>query len=135
MDVIIQADKDADACYVAFSSRSLARGSVTRSQRISEDITLDFDSDGRLLGLDVLNASRVLSTDFWQPRLEALVGVKEAAEIAGVQRSNFVRDYASSEGFPAPVCELATGRIWRRSQVEEYLNAKKPKSGRGKLAS
>lgn len=135
MDVIIQADREADACYVAFSSRSLDRGSVARSQRVSEDIALDFDSDGRLLGLDVMNASRVLSEDFWQPRLEALVGVKEASEIAGVQRSNFVRDYASKDDFPAPVCELATGRVWRRSQVEEYLTAHKGKSRRGKLAS
>jgi predicted DNA-binding transcriptional regulator AlpA len=62
------------------------------------------------------------------------LSVKEAAEIAGVQRSNFVRDYASKQGFPAPVCELATGRIWRRSEVEDYLAAKMAKSRSRQLA-
>ncbi len=51
-------------------------------------------------------------------------GVKEAAEILGVEKSNFVRDYANKPEFPAPIAELASGRFWLRSDIERYLQKK-----------
>lgn len=49
-----------------------------------------------------------------------LVGTKEAAALFGVRPSNFVRDWASREGFPKPVATLARGRLWAREDVETY---------------
>lgn len=51
-----------------------------------------------------------------------LVGTKEAAEIVGVRRPNFVRDWASRPDFPAPAGTLASGRVWRASEVLAYRN-------------
>jgi tetratricopeptide (TPR) repeat protein len=55
---------------------------------------------------------------------DSIVGVKESAEIAGVEKSNFVRDYANKPGFPKPIVDLASGRLWLRSEVEDFLHAK-----------
>ena len=67
-----------------------------------------------------MNASEHLGSDVDQIEFGELVGVKEAAFLIGVQRSNFVRDYADKADFPRPVVELATGRVWLKSHVEEY---------------
>ena len=122
MEVVVQPDLDADACYIGFDM-----GDVAKSLQVTEDLTLDFDADGRLKGLDVMNASKLLGARFVDVTFDTLLGVKEAADLAGVQRSNFVRDYASKAEFPKPVCELATGRIWLKSQVEAYLQTRKPR--------
>ncbi len=122
MEVVVQADKEADACYIGFDM-----GAVAKSVRVTDDVTLDFNEDGRLKGVDTMNASRVFGEDYSEVQLDILVGVKEAAELAGVQRSNFVRDYASKADFPAPVCELATGRIWLKSKVVAYMNETRPR--------
>ncbi len=53
-------------------------------------------------------------------RVGKLVGTKEAADMLGVKKSNFVRDHASNPKFPKPVADLACGRIWLRSDVEHY---------------
>ncbi len=125
MDIILQTDETNDTCYLAFSKAALEKGSVEKSLRVTDDITLDFDSEGQLVGLDVINASNVLSDHFWNVRLDELIGVKEAAALANVRKPNFVRDYANSPDFPEPVCELATGRVWLQSQVEDYLSSRR----------
>jgi uncharacterized protein YuzE len=124
MDIVIEPDEQTDTCYVAFSRQALQAGAVARTTRVDENIALDFDNAGRLLGLDIMNASKVLGTS-QNVGIDYLVGVKEAAEMAGVRRSNFVRDFASLDDFPQPVGELASGRIWLRSEVSAYLEAKR----------
>src|SRR4051812_41557425 len=126
MDVAIQADRDNDSLYLAFGPASLAKGNVTKSIRVTGDVTLDFDKDGHLVGLDVMNASNVLASDYVNIHLDALVGVKEAAALIGMQKSNFVRDVANHDDFPKPVAELATGRVWLRSQVERFVASHAP---------
>ena len=49
-----------------------------------------------------------------------VLGTTEAAALFGVHPSNFVRDWASRPDFPAPVAQLARGRLWRRSQLEHF---------------
>lgn len=49
-----------------------------------------------------------------------LVGTKEAADILGVRPSNFVRDWASRPGFPAPAVDLPRRRLWERSAIEAH---------------
>lgn len=53
-----------------------------------------------------------------------LVGTSEAAAAIGVRPPNFVRDWASRPDFPAPVASLASGRIWRESDVLAYAQAR-----------
>lgn len=50
-----------------------------------------------------------------------LVGVKEAAELAGKDKGNFLRDLASREDFPKPIVSLASGRYWLSGEIERYL--------------
>jgi predicted DNA-binding transcriptional regulator AlpA len=35
-----------------------------------------------------------------------------------------LRDFAGLRDFPEPVAELASGRIWLRSEIEAYLQAR-----------
>jgi len=125
MELLVQPDEANDSLYICFAAGGFVRGVVARSVRATDDVTLDFASDGRLVGLDIMNASKVVPPDFSSIGLDSLVGVKEAAKLVGVQKSNFVRDYANSSDFPSPVAELATGRIWRRSQVEDYVRLRR----------
>jgi predicted DNA-binding transcriptional regulator AlpA len=41
-----------------------------------------------------------------------LLGVAEAAEMFGVKRPNFLRDYAARPDFPKPIARLRCGPIW-----------------------
>jgi uncharacterized protein YuzE len=125
MQVAIQPDTDNDSLYLAFGTEGLAGASVARSVRATEDVTLDFDMDGHLVGLDVMNASNILMQDYANIRLDALIGVKQASALLGLQKSNFVRDLANRDVFPGPVAELATGRVWLRSQVEAFAASRK----------
>ena len=125
MRITIRADRENDQLYVALSERALAKGSVEKTVRVNDDIALDFDAAGKLLGVEVMNASERLGSGVEQIEFGELVGVKEAASLLGVQRSNFVRDYADKPDFPRPVVELATGRVWLKSQVEEYRRQRK----------
>ena len=124
MDLIIQTDTEVDALYLSLGSHTGEKGIVKRTQRINDDIALDFGSEGQLLGLEVLNASKNIGSPIDQIRLDQLVGVKESAALVGVQPSNFVRDYANKPGFPTPVVELGNGRIWLRSQVLKFVEDK-----------
>ena len=120
MNITIDTDKENDQCYLGFGEGVLAPGSAAKTVRVSEDVFLDFDSEGRLVGVDVMNASRVLGQDYDNVHIDTLVGVKEAAGLLGLRPSNFVRDHASRADFPHPVAELGSGRIWLKSQVIDY---------------
>jgi len=135
MQITIHPDRDNDQLYVALSSRALEVGVAARTVRVTEDVALDFDKEGRVVGLDIANASKALGESIEDIRMDALVSVKEAAELVGVQKSNFVRDYANKPDFPRPVVELATGRIWLRSQVEAYAATKARSAGRRRAAA
>lgn len=52
-------DKEADAAYL-YREYPIADGQVKRSVEMNEDIILDFDEKGKLLGVEILNASKVL---------------------------------------------------------------------------
>ncbi|MBI5289745.1 MAG: DUF2283 domain-containing protein [Chloroflexi bacterium] len=54
----IEHDPVADALYIALSAAALEPGCVARTVRVTEDVALDFDAEGRLLGVEVLNARR-----------------------------------------------------------------------------
>ena len=46
-------DREADALYVRFSNTS-----VVESEEVSEGVILDFDADGRIVAIELLDASK-----------------------------------------------------------------------------
>ena len=65
-----------------------------------------------------------------------LVGVAEAAALLGWDKRR-VFTYISRGSFPEPVAMLASGRVWRRSDVEAYARSRRstrPEKARGRPA-
>lgn len=58
MTPIVTYDAEADAAYIRFSP-----GTVAESEEVSDGIVLDYDADGRILGMEVLQARTHLSPD------------------------------------------------------------------------
>ncbi len=53
-------DKDADAAYIYFKYPVKA-GEAQKTVELNENIILDFDASDKLIGIEVLNASKILS--------------------------------------------------------------------------
>jgi uncharacterized protein YuzE len=51
-------DEQADAVYVQFR-----RSSVTRTEELSDRVAVDYDADGRPLGIEFLNVSSGIDLD------------------------------------------------------------------------
>jgi hypothetical protein len=58
-----------------------------------------------------------------------LVGVAEASEILGWDRRR-VSTYVRRGAFPEPVASLASGRVWRREDVEAFGRDRALRGGR-----
>ena len=52
----IEYDKEADALYVLFRSEE-----VGKSTEVEEGVVVDFDSDGHIVGIEILDASKRLT--------------------------------------------------------------------------
>lgn len=59
----IEIDSDIDAAYV-YMGNEIVNGDVAKTIEVNSDIILDFDINGKLLGIEVLNASKNLTADF-----------------------------------------------------------------------
>lgn len=57
--------------------------------------------------------------------MDDLVGVHEIAEMLKVTRQRVDRIASTDSSFPDPVAVLAAGRIWRREEVEVWINQRK----------
>jgi len=123
----VNIDREHDLAYILLRPELRERrGAVARSLRVADDIVLDLDESDHLIGIELLKASARLDVDEIEAATrDIIVGVKEAAEMLGVEKSNFVRDHASKPDFPAPIAELASGRFWLRPAIERYAEAKK----------
>ena len=51
-------DKEADAAYIYLTE--IAKGEVARTVSLNESVYIDLDKKGRMLGIDILSASRNL---------------------------------------------------------------------------
>jgi len=58
----IEVDKDVDAAYV-YLDEGIENGEVAKTIEVNDNIVLDFNSEDKLLGIEVLNASGVFSED------------------------------------------------------------------------
>ena len=65
----IEYDKEVDALYIRIQEKEVAR-----PQEVSDGVNLDFDGEGRLIGLEVLGASkRYSSADIFNLSNENLI--------------------------------------------------------------
>lgn len=53
-------DKEADAAYI-YLEYPIKDGEAKKNIEINENIILDFDNNGKLLGIEILDASKVLN--------------------------------------------------------------------------
>ena len=59
-----------------------------------------------------------------------LVAIPEIATMLGVSRQRASKIIHSYENFPEPVAELSIGRIWKRSDVQRWINTNPRLPGR-----
>ena len=53
-------DKEADAAYIYIKDK-IGKGEVKKTISLNDDIIIDFDKNEKLIGVEILNASHVLS--------------------------------------------------------------------------
>ncbi len=56
----LEYDKDANAAYIYLESK-IKNGEVKKTIELNDNIILDFDVNGKLLGFEILNANEVLN--------------------------------------------------------------------------
>lgn len=121
----IERDKEFDQLYINFS-KSSEQGAVAQTVEALPGVNLDLDAEGRLIGVEIIGAKDVIGASADEIDFAGeLVGVKEAAELAGKDKANFLRDLASREDFPKPIVSLASGRYWLSAEIERYLRKEK----------
>jgi uncharacterized protein YuzE len=54
-------DKETDSLYMDLSSRACAN-----SQEIAQDVVMDFDADGQIVGIDIQHASTKLNLNSFE---------------------------------------------------------------------
>ena len=58
----LEYDKESDAGYI-YLADEIKDGEAVKTIELDPNIILDFNKDGKLLGIEVLNASKVLKKD------------------------------------------------------------------------
>ena len=53
-------DKQADAAYI-YLDDSIADGQAEKTIELNDNVIVDFDKDGKLLGIEILSASKLLN--------------------------------------------------------------------------
>lgn len=114
----IELDRATDTAYLAITGTA----PVEESVELLDWLIADLDADGRLVGLEILGASGHLRLGEVRSVVE-LAGTREAAAIFGVRPSNFVRDWSRRPGFPPPIAQLASTRIWDTQALLAYRDA------------
>jgi uncharacterized protein YuzE len=117
MKIVSTYSAEADTAYVAFGDRR----EVAETIAPVEDLAIDLDRQGRLVGVEFVTASRLLDTSALEDaELDELIGVTEIARYLGKRKQNVAQHYASRDDFPEPAAELPTGRYWRRGDIEAW---------------
>lgn len=56
----LEYDKEVDAAYI-YLEYPLKQGMIKKTQNVDDNIMVDFDAAGKMLGVEILNARKVLS--------------------------------------------------------------------------
>jgi uncharacterized protein YuzE len=73
MTLAFRYDKEADAAYIQLdpiAAGGVARTEVANVELDSAAINLDFDEDGRLVGIEILGARRILPAELLESHIE-----------------------------------------------------------------
>lgn len=62
MEMRIEIDKEADAAYIYF--KEILPGEAVRTISLNDSINIDFDAEGRTIGIEILDASKNLPTHY-----------------------------------------------------------------------
>jgi hypothetical protein len=123
------------AAIIAFVARSHIRASMRFEPPVWVG-RLDHGTDHREIRTRTRRAcmSRLRrlagpNATLWVEVIPDLVGVSEAATILGWDRRR-VSTYVSRGAFPEPVAALASGRVWRREDVEAFGRDRARRRGR-----
>lgn len=60
MNMKFEYDEEVDAAYV-YLVKDIKENEVVNTIELNENIIIDFDKNGKLIGMEILNASKVLS--------------------------------------------------------------------------
>jgi len=58
MEMKLEYDKDADAAYIYF--KDIGEGEVVQTISLNESVNVDLDSEGKTLGIEIIDASKNL---------------------------------------------------------------------------
>ena len=117
----IERDKDYNLLHISFRD-SVPEGVVAKTREMIPGAYYELDSNGKLVGIEIVNTNYVLGFPVGELNLSGeLLGVKEAAKLAGKDRANFLRDLASRPDFPEPVARVASGPLWLSRDVARYI--------------
>jgi len=58
MEMKITLDKEADAAYIYF--KEISAGEVTNTISLNESVNIDFDKEGKTIGIEIIDASKNL---------------------------------------------------------------------------
>lgn len=91
-----------------------------------------FTTEASTRGRCIAALRRAAGTDasFVVEVVPELVGVTEAAALLGWDRRR-VATYIERGTFPEPLAHLASGRVWRRADVESFMAARRKSRGKG----
>ena len=121
----IERDIENNQLYVSFSD-GVAEGAAAETAEVYTGIYFDLDAEGKLVGIDIVNTKEVIGAAAAELALSGeIVGVKEAAQLVGKDRGNFLRDLASRPDFPKPVARVASGQLWLSKDIERYLERRR----------
>ena len=119
------------AAIIASMPRSLARATMRREPyvwvgRVGPRELRTRTREGCVRGLRRITGTRGALVIEVTPEL---VGVSEAAALLGWDRRR-VATYVARGAFPEPVAALASGRVWRREDVEAFARDRARRKGR-----
>jgi uncharacterized protein YuzE len=117
MKIVSTYNAEADTAYVAFG----ASRDVARTLAPVDDVSIDLDAEGRVVGVEFVTASRALHPSALEGAdQDELIGITEIAAYLGKRKQNVAQHYTRRDDFPDPAAELPTGRYWRRGDVEAW---------------
>jgi uncharacterized protein YuzE len=58
----LEYDKEIDATYI-YLKFPIVESEAKKTVKVNENITIDFDKDGKLIGVEILDASKLLSKE------------------------------------------------------------------------
>ncbi|MAE13662.1 DUF2283 domain-containing protein [Candidatus Woesearchaeota archaeon] len=61
----LEYDKEVDAAYI-YLKFPIKDREVKKTKQVHENINLDFDANGKLIGVEILNATKILNKEDFQ---------------------------------------------------------------------